>query len=156
MDLSDVKASDIIAILNIMATVAIAVVVTVAARRSAILQTERDIRAAWISIDQAVLSDDSLLETIDRLLHPDDATVSMETRRVRWSCYLIRNPLENMHLSAERGLVRDKQRTDHSVEESLRALVRNDTFYYLVTHYTNDIRFVELCRRLRHEAGLEP
>lgn len=145
----------LINLLTLMTTLAIAIVVHRAARRLAILETEGKVRSAWLSVDIATLGDDRLLEIMDRLFHPDEENVPIETKRKRWACYLLRNPLEYQYINAERHYLQDEERSRRSVEHSLRPLVNDPVFSDLVSEYTNYGPFVRLCQRLRTESNSE-
>jgi hypothetical protein len=140
-----------IAAANLAASILVAIVVYKGSRLIGMLQIEREIRVAWMTVDQQALQCDEILECMDRLLHPGDDDLAIETRRKRWICYMLRNPLENMYMSIEAGLVRDSERSLASLKASLRPLVRDDSFLTLVNNYTSDPHFVKLCQSMRRE-----
>ncbi len=148
MDLTD-WFNYLLGALQLAATILIAVTVRRASTLLARLQTERDLRAAWMNLDQWVMSEDERLKVADQLLHPQEGDTDIERRRHRWMCYLLRNPLEYAYMSAEADLVHDRARTIESVKASLSPLVKDDVFYSLVTTYTPAPHFVALCQQLR-------
>jgi hypothetical protein len=145
--LGSVAAANILSSLNLLATATVAVLVYLTTQRFSRLQVERELRSTWITVDQEALASDESLQLMDDLLHPEDRDISIDDKRRRWVCYMLRNPLENMFQADTTGKFRRKKPRP-SLATSLAPLVRDDMFMSLVDNYSPH-GFREFCHQVK-------
>jgi hypothetical protein len=159
------EAATLVGLAQLIATTVLAVYVAQASRSLTLRQGEREVRSAWLDFDLGVLNEPPLLSTADLMLHRYGKASGLTDEgrlRWRWICYAVRNPLENFY----DGMARRHRRfyrapicADDAFESlvyCLDPLVRDDTFMWIVHHFSADLRFAELCRRIEGYELCEP
>ncbi|MFF3398253.1 hypothetical protein ACFYW6_07040 [Streptomyces sp. NPDC002659] len=135
-------------VMGLSITVVIAWLVHRLTRRIARIEHGRELKNAWIAVDNVVFGDEALLRIADQLTHAGTESDSMEVRRKRWICLMLMNPLSTVFTGISEGLL--DERATVILERELYVLVRDDMFFALSQEYTYEPEFAELCRRLRN------
>lgn len=148
-------------ILQLLATVAIAVVVHQSAGSVARIEILRSLRETWINIDSFALSDARTLNIADSLLPPrppdppDRSGDSSARKRLFLLAYL--NPIATWFDAVEEGIYGAKKEQNMAVVRGLLGVVLRDEDAYWVTqnHWYGD-SFEKLCREIHSTLPSKP
>lgn len=126
-------------------------------RRLGTLSHDREIRDAWMDIDDTALSNDQLLIIADEILDPHPKGESLKSIRRRWLGYKIMNVVLSHYESANfhHKSSREYKKRISSCEEILRNILEHDDIYEILDGHGYDQDFVSYCKGIREKLGKE-
>jgi hypothetical protein len=132
----------------IIASLAAAYFVYFGTKKMSRLDYERSVRDAWMTVDNAVLEHNDLLEVADTLFNPaDQAGISDVRRKKRWLAYMILNPLASGFYGCEHGMTDGQAK--RGIEAMLKLILHDDDVYMLTQSGVHEEAFIKWCRELR-------
>jgi hypothetical protein len=140
----------ILLVAQLIATIAIAVVVHKSAARVARVDILRSLRETWINIDSFALGDDQALAIADSLLPdpPEPKPDGFARKRVFLLAYL--NPIATWFHAAEEGIYGNKTEENMDVVRGLlKSVLHDDDAFWVSQSHWYGTSFQELCKELR-------
>ena len=108
---------------------------------------DRELRNAWMLVDQVALSDGSLVRVAESVMYPTaSGESSIEKLRKKWFSYLMLNPLSVTYSGIQEGILDEENK--QGFEYELTSMLR-DPEVYALTQTGQYGEFGEECRRLK-------
>lgn len=116
-------------------------------QRSTKQNFDRELRTAWMLVDQVALSDGNLLRVAEAVMYPSaSGESSIAKLQKKWFSYLMLNPLSVTYFGLQKGLLDEEVK--QGFEYELMSMLR-DPEVYALTQTGLYGEFGEECKRLR-------
>jgi hypothetical protein len=122
-------------------------------RREKKAEASRIIQDVWNVVNTMAITNDEILEEVDKMFAPAFASQSIEVKRKRWIAFCVLNALQITYLEEVYDIL-DEEYASQSLKQLLPVLLQDDDIYYLTQNRGYHPRFSLYCKQIRSNLKL--